>query len=165
MTLLSAAVAFWLPLIDMDIARRVTGEAGIALFGLATARCIWMLFAAKGPVVLVSNYGIRDLRIANEFILWDSVTDISGCERRGEKSVLLKITPALEQRLLDDATAKALLAASRTAGGIVIRANGLDMDFEALLATCKAHYKAARSGENPVQGGAAGATQPQWAVA
>ncbi|HEX2364969.1 MAG TPA: STM3941 family protein [Bradyrhizobium sp.] len=168
MTLLSASVAVgWLPFNDMDVSRRVMGEVGLALFGLATATCVWMQFAVKGPVVLVSNYGIRDLRIANEFILWDSVTEISACEHRGQKFVVLKITPALEQRLFCDGTARALLAANRTAGldGIVIRPNGLDTDFSALLAACRAHYAAARGVGSPVQRGVVGATQPQWAVA
>jgi hypothetical protein len=168
MTLLSASVAVgWLPFNDMDVSRRVMGDVGLALFGLATATCVWMQFAVKGPVVLVSNYGIRDLRIANEFILWDSVTEISACEHRGQKFVVLKITPALEQRLFCDGTARALLAANRTAGldGIVIRPNGLDTDFSALLAACRAHYAAARGVGSPVQRGVVGATQPQWAVA
>lgn len=168
MTLLSASMAVgWLPFNDMDVSRRVMGDVGLALFGLATATCVWMQFAVKGPVVLVSNYGIRDLRIANEFILWDSVTEISACEHRGQKFVVLKITPALEQRLFCDGTARALLAANRTAGldGIVIRPNGLDTDFSALLAACRAHYAAARGVGSPVQRGVVGATQPQWAVA
>jgi hypothetical protein len=64
MTLLSAVVGFgWLPFDDMDITHRVIGGVGVVLFGLATAKCVWMLFAVNGPVVLVSNYGIRDLRL------------------------------------------------------------------------------------------------------
>jgi hypothetical protein len=166
--LLGAALASaWLPFNDMDIIHRLIGETGIALFGLATVKCVWALFAVKRPVLLVSKYGIRDLRIANEFILWDSVTDISACERRGQKFVVVKITRALEQRLLCDGTGKALLAASRTAGldGIVIRSNGLDTDFEALLAACNAHYAAARGVGATGQSGVIAATQPHWAMA
>jgi hypothetical protein len=116
-------------------------------------------------VVLVNNYGIRDLRIANEFILWDSVTDISACEHRGRKCVVLKVTPALEQRLFCDGTAKAL--ANRAAGpdGIVIRPNGLETDFEALLAACRVHFAAARGMGSPLQRGVVDAAQPQWAMA
>jgi hypothetical protein len=168
MTLLSAVVGFgWLPFDDMDITHRAIGGVGVALFGLTTAKCVRMLFAVNGPVVLVSNYGIRDLRIANEFILWDSVTDVSACEHRGQKFVLLKITPALEQRLFCDGTAKALLAANRTVGldGIVIRSNGLDTDFGALLAACRTNYAAAKGADGPAQRSANGATQPQWAMA
>ena len=78
MTLLGAAVGFgWPPFHEGDITHRVIGDMGVALFALATAKCAWTPFGAKGLVVLVNNYGIRDLRIANEFILWDSVTDIS----------------------------------------------------------------------------------------
>jgi hypothetical protein len=144
MTLLSAVVGFgWLP-DEMDIAHRTIGDLGIALFGLATAKCAWTLLTVRGPVVLVSNYGIRDLRIANEFILWDCVTDVSACEHRGQQFVVLKITPALEQRLFCDGTAKALLAANRALGvdGIAISASGLATKFDALLQSCTAHYQA-----------------------
>jgi len=168
MTLRSAAAAFgWPPFNGRDITHHVIGDVGVALFGLATAKCAWTLFAVKGPVVLVNNYGIRDLRIANEFIFWDSVTDISACEHRGRKCVVLKITPALEQRLFCDGTAKALLAANRAGGldGIVIRPNGLETDLEALLAACRVHYAAASGMGSPLQRGVVGVAQPQWAVA
>ena len=72
MTLLSASIAFeWFPYQGLVGYHLVIGYAGIAFFGLATLKFVRTMFAVKGPVVFVSRYGIRDLRVANEFILWD----------------------------------------------------------------------------------------------
>jgi hypothetical protein len=49
---------------------------------LVFARLIWMLPAERGPVVIVTPYGVRDLRIGNEFLLWDSIVEIRGSARR-----------------------------------------------------------------------------------
>lgn len=168
MTLMSAVVAFGsLPFGGINGSHPVIGTIGMASFGFATATgVVRRLFGATAPVVLVSRYGIRDLRVANEFILWDSVTDVSACEYRGRKFVVLRITPGLEQRLFPAGAAKAMLAANRAAGldGVVIRTNRLDTDFGALLATCRANFAAARGAEGALQTGAAGTAQAQWAL-
>src|SRR6186713_2556580 len=69
MTLLSATLAldWWDSLGDYDTAM---GYAGVAVFGSITCWLIWMLPAERGPVVIVTPYGIRDLRIGKEFLLW-----------------------------------------------------------------------------------------------
>src|SRR5581483_7966778 len=84
---------------------------------------------------------IRDLRIADEFILWDSVTHVSGCQCRKQKFVVLTITPALEKRLF-----ATMLTANRAFGlnGIAIRTSGLATDFDRLLETCSACHAAPR---------------------
>jgi hypothetical protein len=56
---------------------RAAGRAGVILFGLVTCRLIWMLPADRGAVVIVSRYGVRDLRIGNEFLLRGSIEDVS----------------------------------------------------------------------------------------
>ena len=66
---------------------------------LMTGRLIWMLPAERGSVVIVTPYGIRDLRIGNEFLLWDSIAEISAEERRGRKVIVLTPTPALQRQL------------------------------------------------------------------
>ena len=135
MTLISASMTFeWLPYSGIGYHHAI-GAAGIAVFGLATAKFVWGLFAAREPVVFVTRYGIRDLRVADEFILWDSVTNVSACQCRRQKFVVLTITPALEDRLF-----ATLLAANREFGldGIAISASGLATDFEMLLETCAA---------------------------
>jgi hypothetical protein len=113
------------------------------VFGLATARLVWGLFAAGEPVVFVSRYGIRDLRVAAEFILWDSVLNVSACQCGRQRFVVLTITAALENRLF-----AGVLAANRAFGldGIAIGAGGLAADFDGLLEVCTALHAAARRG-------------------
>ncbi len=69
-----------------------------------------MLPAERGPVVIVTSYGIRDLRIGNEFLLWDSIADVSAEECRGHKAIVLTPTPALQRQLF------CIRAAARDAG-------------------------------------------------
>jgi hypothetical protein len=99
-----------------DFVGRMAGYAGVACFGLVTAKLVWALLKVRAPVQSVGRYGIRDLRIANEFILWASVTDVSACRLGRQNFVVLKLTPALERRLFCVDTAKALLAANRALG-------------------------------------------------
>jgi hypothetical protein len=146
MTLLSASIAFqWFPYQSLGGYHLVIGYAGVAFFGLATLKFVRTMFAAKGPVVFVSRYGVRDMRVANEFILWDSVVNVSACESRKQKFVVLALSPALEQRLFATRSGQAMLAANRTLGldGIAISGSGLATEFDALLRSCTTHHNAA----------------------
>jgi hypothetical protein len=131
-TLLSAglALAWWGGMSDYDTAM---GYAGVALFGPITCWLIWVLPAERGPVVIVTPYGIRDLRIGNEFLLWDSIAEISAEERRGRKVIVLTPTPALQRQLCSIRG----LARGVTDDRIVIRSEGLATDFDTLLRVCR----------------------------
>ena len=147
MTLLSASVAFdWFGDGDLDRYHALAGYVGLIVFGAATCRLIWLLLAARGPVLLIGRYGIRDLRVANEFILWDSIADVSTCECRRRKFIVLKITPALEQQLFISKARQAMLHANRAMGldGIAISAGGLTADFGSLFDACTAYHMAAK---------------------
>lgn len=103
----------------------------------------------------VSRYGIRDLRIANEFILWESVADVSACRLGRRSFVVLKLTPAVERRLFCVDTARALLTANRALGidGVAISPAGLATDFDNLLKTCSAYFAAASEATGPASPG------------
>lgn len=153
MALLSAAIALdWIVGGEAWL-RRTVGYAGMACFGLVAAKFAWALFAERRPVLSVSRDGIRDLRIANEFILWESVTDVTACRVGRQNFVVLKLTPAVEQRLFCADTAQAMLAANRALGldGIAISPLGLATDFDGLLATCSGYFAAARRAADPEQ--------------
>lgn len=137
MTLFSASLAFdwWDGLGDYDT---TVGYAGVALFGLVTSRLIWLLPSERGPVVIVTPYGIRDLRIGNEFLLWDSIAEISAEECRGHKMIVLTPTPALQRQLC---TIRALARRAQN-DRIVIDAGGLATDFETLLRACRDYHTA-----------------------
>jgi hypothetical protein len=137
-TLLSASLAFdwWGEIAPYDT---TIGYLGVALFGPVTAWLIWMLPAERGPVVIVTVFGIRDLRIGNEFLLWESIADVSAEECRGRKAIVLIPTPALQRQL------SFIRAATRSAQDerIVIRSEGLATDFDTLLRACRWCHAAA----------------------
>ncbi|MCK1387979.1 STM3941 family protein [Bradyrhizobium sp. 21] len=149
MTLLSASLAFawWGGMSDYDTAM---GYAGVAVFGPITCWLVWMLPAERGPVVIVTPYGIRDLRIGNEFLLWDSIVEISAEERRGHKMIVLTPTPALQRQLCTIRALARCTQDDRQNGRIVIRAEGLATDFETLLRACRDCH-AARSPHTALQ--------------
>jgi hypothetical protein len=132
MTLLSASLAFeWWD--DIGSYDTTMGYLGVALFGPITAWLIWMLPAERGPVVIITPYGIRDLRIGNEFLPWDSIADVSAEECRGQKAILLTPTPALQRQLAGIRSA----ARGTQHDRIVIRSRGLATDFDTLLRACR----------------------------
>ncbi|MCK1740544.1 hypothetical protein IVA80_06600 [Bradyrhizobium sp. 139] len=136
MTLVSAALAFdwWDDLGDYDT---TVGYAGVVVFGLVTSRLIWMLPAERGSVVIVTPHGIRDLRIGNEFLLWDSIAEISAEECRGQKTIVLTPTPALQRQLCTIRTLARRAQSDRQNDRIVIRSEGLATDFDTLLRACR----------------------------
>jgi hypothetical protein len=163
MTLLSASIAFnWFAYEDIDSFHVLIAYVGIAFFGLATLKFTWTLITARGPVVFISRYGIRDMRITNELILWGSVEGITPGEYRRQKFIVLKISPALEKQLFATKAKQAMLLANRAMGvdGVVITASGLTMDFDTLLNACMAYYSAVKlsrvvrqqAGNMPLQG-------------
>lgn len=146
MTLFSASLAFgwWDGLGDYGT---TLGYAGVAVFGLVTSRLIWILPADRGPVVIVTPYGIRDLRLGNEFLLWESIAEISAEECRGHKMIVLTPTPALRRQL------SAIRALARCVQGdrIVIRSEGLATDFDTVLRACRDCHAAAGSQRSALQ--------------
>jgi hypothetical protein len=132
LTLISASLAFdmWDGLGDYDT---TIGYVGVALFGLVTSRLIWLLPAERGPVVIVTPLGIIDLRIGNEFLLWDSIAEISAEETRGHKMIVLTPTPALRRQLCTKSRAA-------QSDRIVIQLDGLATDFETLLRACRNYH-------------------------
>ncbi len=127
-TLLSAGLAFdwWDGLGNYDT---MVGFAGVVVFSLMTGRLIWMLPAERRPVVIVTPYGIRDLRIGDEFLPWDSIAEISA----EDEMIVLTPTPALQRQL------SCIRATSRRAQAdrILIRSEGLTTDFGTLLRACR----------------------------
>ena len=155
MMFLSTALAFDWVVGGHESLRRMVGYFGMAFFGLITGKFVWALCRPGGPVLSVNRYGIRDLRIANEFILWESVADVSACRVGRQSFVVLRLTPAVEQRLLGADTARTMLAANRALGidGVAISPVGLATDFDGLLETCSAYFAAARHAASPAQRG------------
>ena len=142
-TLLSASLAFgmW----GEFEGATPSGCAGVIIFGAVTCRLIWMLPAERGPVVVVTRYGVRDLRIDNEFLLWDSIEKVSARQGRGHSAIVLTPTPALKQQRIC-ACARRGMRRKATADDVVISLDGLATDVDTLLRMCKAFHAASERG-------------------
>jgi hypothetical protein len=142
MTFLCGAISFLIPI--KGGLQLVVGYAGLAFFGAATCTAVWKLLTAKGPVLFINHTGICDLRIADQWILWESVTDIFIAKVRSQKFVVLKMSPALEELLFATTLRKMVQAANGVLGvdGVVISPTGLSMNADALFEAC-GRYRAA----------------------
>jgi hypothetical protein len=63
--------------------REFVGYFGALLFGLGALVAIWRWVRQRGPVVTITPDGIRDPRLAAEFIPWLAVRRISTYSVRG----------------------------------------------------------------------------------
>ena len=94
MTGSSAAIALDLiPDIAAGSLNEFIGYAGTILFSICSAISGWRLLTIRGPVVTITPQGIRDTRIAAEFIPWTSVKQISTWNCVGRKSWCYLWTP------------------------------------------------------------------------
>ena len=130
------AVGWWGEIAAHDT---TIGYLGVALFGPVTAWLIWVLPAERGPVVIVTPYGIRDLRIGNEFLLWDSIAEVSAEKSRGHRVIVLTSTPGLQRQL-------SCIRVGAPNDRIVIRSEGLATDFDTLLRACRDCHAASGAG-------------------
>jgi hypothetical protein len=142
MTLLCGSIVFLIPV--KGVLQLVVGYAGIAFFGAATCTAVWKLLTAKGPVLFINRIGIRDLRIADQWIVWEAVTDVRITRVRSQKFVVLRVSPALEELLFATTLRKMMQGANRalSVDGIVISPTGLSIKPGALLDAC-CFYRAA----------------------
>lgn len=142
MTSLCGAIVFLIPI--KGVLQLVVGYAGVAFFGAATCTAVWKLLTAKGPVLFINRTGIRDLRIADQWIVWESVTDVRITKVRSQKFVVLQVSPALEELLFATTLRRMMQAANRafSVDGVVISPTGLAINANALLDAC-CRYRAA----------------------
>jgi hypothetical protein len=148
MTLVSAAMAFnWYHAPNIGEFRIAVGYCGVALFGFATFRSLWLLISSRKPVVFISSNGILDTRISDQLIEWKSIEVISMWQYRRQKLVVLKLTPLIAKRLEGSRLRRLLSSANKAIGvdGVTINSAGLSMDPKTLYDTCMRYRAAAGS--------------------
>lgn len=106
-----------------------------------------MLPAERGLVVVITPCGIRDLRIGNELLPWESIAGISAEKCRGHKIIVLRPTPGLQRQLCSIRN----LARHAQNNRIVIRSEDLATDFHGLLRACRDCHNAAGTPRTALQ--------------
>lgn len=71
---------------------------GAVFFGLLAILLTCRLFSMGGgrPVVTLSPLGIRDIRVAAEFIPWSAIQHVSSLQVRRQTFIVLMVDPAVE---------------------------------------------------------------------
>lgn len=147
MVAVSVAVATaTMPSVLNEIVDRPIGIISTIFFGLCLLVMLWRLVAMRGPIVTLSPTGIRDSRVASEFIPWSAIEQTSVWAHRRHKFLVLAVTPAVEARLTLTRAARWSRGANRSLGGdgLYISAIELKTDFETLRAMVEAYGLASR---------------------
>ncbi len=144
-TFLSAAIA--IPLIpgyQPTLYVQVIGTFGAAFFALCTALAAKRIFSAGTPVVTIAPDGIRDTRVAAEFIPWSAIQRIWTWEYSRQKAMVLAVDPEFERSLTLTRLARWTRSANRSLGadGLCVTAQGLKVGHDALIATCIQRFNA-----------------------
>jgi hypothetical protein len=128
----------------LPVVAQFTGWFGGAFFGLCAIVGILRLFQAGDPVVTLAPEGIRDTRIAAEFVPWSAIRGVSTWEFRRQKVMVLAVDPAVEHTLTLTRAARWSRSANRALGadGLCVVATGLKTDYDTLLATSTAFARA-----------------------
>jgi len=143
---LGAAIAFGYIHTDPRAHVRWVGWFCLAFFGLCFAVGMWRLFGQRGPVVTIARDGIRDTRVAAEFIPWRAIGGISTWRYRQQNVMVLAVDPAVERTLTLTRAARWSRGANRALGadGLCVAATGLKTNYDTLLSTSMAYWQARR---------------------
>lgn len=128
------------------------GIAAGGFFGLCTVIIAWRLVASRGPAVILTPEGIRDVRVSADFVPWTAVEGIGTWEHEGQKIMVLTLAPEFQKTVAWTPVAKWTRSLNRLLGadGYCIAPTGLKTSYDALLTTASIYAEAARQGETLV---------------
>ena len=145
MTATSAAVAVpLLPNVPPGSFGQFIGYIGTVFFGVCTVLIVWRAFSQHGPVVTIAPEGLRDIRIAAEFIPWNAIRSISVWSMNGQKSIILSVDPSVEEGLTLTRVVRWTRKANAALGadGLAMTAQGLKLGHSDLLDTILRYHDA-----------------------
>jgi hypothetical protein len=145
MTLVSLAIAVPLfPDFRPDLLVRIVGSFGAVFFGFCTLIAVVRFARAREPVVTLAPQGIRDTRVAAEFIPWRAIRGLSTWQYQRQKIMVLAVDPAVERTLTLTRIARWSRGPNRALGadGLCVAATGLKIDYDTLFAASVAYARA-----------------------
>jgi hypothetical protein len=148
LTAVSATMVFTLPGASQPGAFHMfIGSIGLIFFGLCTLILLWRMLTSRGAVVTLAPQGIRDTRVAADFIPWPAIRNIGTWESFDQRVMVLTLDPAVEKDLRLTLTARLTRSPNRSLGinGLCVTAHGLRIDYDDLIATTRAYARAAQN--------------------
>ncbi|MFY0534540.1 STM3941 family protein [Nannocystis pusilla] len=142
----SLSLVFVLPVfpeLGSDPVTHAIGIVGTLFFGLCTLMIVRQWFTLEA-VITISPAGLRDVRVAREFIPWTAIERLSTWSLQGQSTLVVAVAPAVESRLTLTRTARWTRGANRKLGadGLCVSAHGLKVDFAGLTALVHAYASA-----------------------
>ncbi|MCY1065444.1 hypothetical protein OV090_11760 [Nannocystis sp. RBIL2] len=139
----SLALVFVLPVfpgLGSDPVTHAVGIVGTLFFGLCTLMILRQWFTLEA-VITISPAGLRDVRIAQEFIPWPAMERLSTWTLQGQTILVVAVAPEVESRLTLTRTARWTRGANRKLGadGLCVTAQGLKLEFAGLAALVHAY--------------------------
>lgn len=128
------------PQLGSDPVTHAVGIVGTLFFGLCTLMIVRQWFTLQA-VVTLSPAGLRDVRVAREFIPWSAIERLSTWTFQGQNILVVAVAPAVESRLTLTRTARWTRGPNRNLGadGLCVTAHGLKVDFAGLAALVHAY--------------------------
>jgi hypothetical protein len=145
---LSVAIALHaFPNIQSGSSTEFYAYLGAPFFGAVTFLALWRALTSRGPVVTITREGIRDTRVATEYIPWSAIKDIGVWKHHRQRVLVLDVDPVVEAGLGLTRVVRWSRSANRALGveGLCVTAVGLKIGFDELQATILAFADAWRS--------------------
>lgn len=131
------------PELGDDAVAYAIGIVGTLFFGLCTLMILRQWFTLEA-VITISPAGLRDVRVAQEFIPWPAIERLSTWSLQGQSILVVAVAPEVESRLNLTRTARWSRGPNRKLGadGLCVSAHGLKIDFASLTALVHAYAAA-----------------------
>ncbi len=120
----------------------VIGLIAVIFFGFCMVVAIWRLFTLRGPVVTLTSQGIRDIRVAPEYVAWKEIEDISTWRHGGQKVMVLRVPDATWNRLTLTAIASRTRGMNQSLGadGLAVSSTELKTSHDALVQVTSVYW-------------------------
>ena len=125
------------------------GTFGIVVFGLLLGVVFWRIIITRGPVLILSPTGIRDVRIPDNEVPWQAIRNVRVWkDNDGFKYLVLDVDPQVlpQIRMTRFARTVSYPFVPVSEDGVIIAPAGLPIDFETLLQEATRRVKLANGG-------------------
>lgn len=123
---------------------RLIGYVSIAFFGLCALIGMWRLLTLRGPVILISPAGFRDVRVTHDVVPWPAVQSVQTWSHSGQRIMIVALKPGEEAKLKLTRIARMSRGANARLGadGLAVTALGAKISHDTLIATTLAYVHA-----------------------